>query len=265
MARLLTRVLGRRWALILCGVALIIGGLIWGAAGSHQVTYENSQQNVSYHIGTGTDTGNVYINADGSSDYFVALSGSFTPAIAQSDIDNSTNISFVARTDTTSVDLDANGTTVNDAHQIEKLVFYDDKGNVLGTHTTAEYTANPNGFYDNEWLKAIWLVVIGLVLAVAAVLLPMLRKQPQKSASVPAAAVGVQPSPAYQQYQQPNAYGQSYQGPQQYPQAAPYPPQQPGNNPYQQPQQYPQAAPYPSQQPGYGQPGNNPYQQPPQR
>lgn len=243
MARLLIHALGRRWALIVCGVALVIAGLIWGAAGSHQVSYENSLRNVSYHIGNGTQSGNTYINADGSSDYFVALSGSFNPPIAQRDIDNSTSISFVARTDTTSISLDENGTTISEAHPIEKLIFYDKNDNVIATHTTAEYTTNPNGFYDNEWLKAIWLIVIGVILGVAALLYPMLRKQPQRSASFQAAAVGAQPSPPYQPYQQPGPYGQAYQGPVQYPQAAPYPPQQPG----------------------YGQPGSNPYQQPPQR
>ncbi|HEX6479194.1 MAG TPA: hypothetical protein VF043_10145 [Ktedonobacteraceae bacterium] len=260
MVRLLILILSRRWGLIACGVALALAGLIWGAAGSHQVSYANSLQSGTYHISKGLQSGNIYINADGSSDYFVALSGSFNPPIAQSDIDNSKGISFVARTDTTSINLDVNGTTITEAHSIEKLVFYNKNGTVLATHTTDEYTANPNGLYDNEWLKAIWLIIIGLILAVVALLSPMLRKRPQRSASFPAAAVGAQPAPPYQPYQpyqQPNPYGQAYQGPQQYPQAAPYPPQQPGygqpgNNPY-------------PQQPGYDQPGSNPYPQPPQR
>jgi len=245
MTRLLILVLGRRWALVVCGAALAIAGLIWGAVGSHQVSYENSLQNVTYHFGTGSQSGNLYINADGSSDYFVALSGSFNPPIAQRDIDQSTTISFIARTDTTSVNLDENGTTVSEAHQIEKLIFYDNNDKVLATYITAEYTTNPNGFYDNEWLKAIWLIIIGLILGVVAFLYPMLRKRPRGSASFPAAAVGVgaQPSQPYQPYPPPNPYGQTYQGPEQDRQAAPYPPQQPG----------------------YGQPGSNPYQQPPQR
>jgi hypothetical protein len=59
MARLLILLLGRRWALIACGVALVIAGLIWGAAGSHQVSYENSLQNGSYHIGNGSQSAEV--------------------------------------------------------------------------------------------------------------------------------------------------------------------------------------------------------------
>jgi hypothetical protein len=263
MARMFLLGLGRRRALIACGVALVIAGLIWGAAGSHQVSYESSQQNVSYHIAAGTQTGNIYIHAEGSSDYFVVLSGSFHPTVTQSDIDNSTSIHFVARTDTTSISLDANGTTISEAHPIEELIFYDKNGNVQTTFITAEYTANPNGFFDNEWLKAIWLMIIGLILGVVAFLYPRLRKQPQGSANLHAAAVGAQPSQPYQPYQQPNPYGQEYPRSEQYLQPAPYPPQQTG---YGQPESIPyQQPPYPPQQTGYGEPESIPYQQPPQR
>ncbi|HZU70204.1 MAG TPA: hypothetical protein VFA09_23235 [Ktedonobacteraceae bacterium] len=259
MIRLLILLLTRRWGLIVCGVILVIAGLIWGAVGSHQVTYETSQPNTNYHIGSGSETGNIYINADGSSDYFVALNGSFGRSVAQSDIDNSTAISFVARTDTTSVDLNVNGTTVNEAHQIEKLVFYDSSGNVLGTYTTSEYLANPNGFYDNEWLKSIWLIIAGAILGVLGLVLPMFRKRPQVASPVFTGAVGAQPAQPYSPYQAPTVYGQPYQGPQ----AAPDPYGQAYQGPQQYPQQYPQATQYPSQQPG-NQPGYNPYQQPPQ-
>lgn len=252
MVRLAIILLRNRWGLMIIGAALIIGGLIWGAT-SKQVTYENSQTNATYHIGTGESTGNVYINADGSSDYFVAISGDFNPAIAQSDIDNSTSLSFVARTDTTSVDLQLDdGTTVNEAHRIEKLVFYDKNGNVMSTYTTAEYKANPNGFYEDEWIKSIWLILAGLIIGGAALIYPMVRKQPAVNAGFNIGPTGAQPYQPYQQpgvtYEQPNPYGQAYQGPQQYPQGGQqYPPQQ--------------GAPYPPAQPGYNQPqpGNNPY------
>ncbi|HLI69400.1 MAG TPA: hypothetical protein VKV19_06535 [Ktedonobacteraceae bacterium] len=247
MVRLAIILLRNRWGLIIIGAALVIGGLIWGAT-SKQVTYENSQTNVTYHIGTGESTGNVYINADGSSDYFVALKGDFNPPIAQSDIDNSTSISFVARTDTTSVDLQLDdGTTVNEAHPIEKLVFYDKNGNVMATYTTAEYNANPNGFYDNEWLKSIWLILAGLIIGGAALIYPMISKKPAVNAGFNIGPTGAQPYQPYQQpsvtYEQPNPYGQAYQGPQQYPsqQGASYPPAQPGNNPYPPYPPYPQA------------------------
>ncbi len=250
MARLVILLLTRRWGLLIVGLALIIGGVVWGMT-SHQVTYQNSKQGVTYHIAIGETSGNVYINADGSSDYFVAFKNDFNPQISQSDIDNSDTLEFVARTDTSSLDpaLNANGTTINDAHKIEKLVFFDKNGNVQKTFTTTEYQANPNGFNDNEWLKAIWLVIAGVIIAGAALIVPMVVKKPQPSTGFNIGTGGVQ-----QPYQQPTPYGQPY-------------PQQPANpygQPYQGPGQYSQGAAYPPQPPAYGQP-NNPYQQPPQQ
>lgn len=250
MVRLAILLLTRRWGLIIVGAILVIGGLVWGIT-SHQVAYQNSQQGANYHLATGTQSGNLYINADGSSDYFAAFKGDFNPPIAQSDIDNSASINFVARTDTSTLDpaLNTDTGTVNDAHKIEKIVFFDKSGNVMATYTTAEYNANPNGFYDNEWLKSIWLVLVGLLMGGAALLYPMLAKKPQPNASFNIGAAGAQP------------YAQPYQGPQSYQQPGQYPQQQPAygqpaGNPYQQPGQYP------PQPPVYGQPGSNPYQQP---
>jgi hypothetical protein len=250
MARLIILLLTRRWGLLIVGAILIIGGAVWGMT-SHQVTYQTSKQGVTYHIAIGETSGNVYINPDGSSDYFVAFKNDFNPQITQSDIDNSDTLTFIARTDTSSLDpaLQANGTTINDAHKIEKLVFYDKNGNVQKTFTTAEYQANPNGFNDNEWIKSIWLIIAGAILALAALIVPMMVKKPQPSTGFNIGAGGVQPP-----YQQPTPYGQPY-------------PQQPTNpygQPYQGPGQYPQGAAYPPQPPAYGQPGN-PYQQPPQQ
>ncbi|HEY1354390.1 MAG TPA: hypothetical protein VGF67_32675 [Ktedonobacteraceae bacterium] len=249
MARLVIFLLTRRWGLLIVGAALIIGGVIWGMT-SHQITYQTSQQGVTYHIAMGETSGNVYINPDKSSNYFVAFKSDFTPSISQSDIDNSDTIDFVARTDTSSLDpaLQTGGTTINDAHKIEKLIFYDQNGHIQQTFTTAEYQANPNGFNDNEWMKAIWLIIAGAIIAAAALIVPMLTKRPQPATGFAIGTGGEQP------YQQP-VYGQ------------PYAPQQPANpyaQPYQGPGQYSQGTAYPPQPPAYGQPGN-PYQQPPQQ
>jgi hypothetical protein len=246
MVRLAILLLSRRWGLIIVGVLLVIGGVIWGLT-SHQVSYQSSQQGANYHLATGTQSGNLYVNADGSSDYFAAFKGDFNPPISQSDIDNAASISFVARTDTSTLDpaLNTDTGTVNDAHKIEKIVFYDKNNQVIATYTTAEYNANPNGFYDNEWLKSIWLVLVGLLLGGAALLLPMFAKKPQPNAGFNMGAPGAQ-------LYQPNAYGQPYQGPQSYQQ-----PQYPA-----QPPVYGQPGQYPPQQPAYGQPGQYPPQPP---
>ncbi len=244
MARLLLFLVTKRPGLIILGIGLIIAGVVWGVAGSHQVAYQNSSSTGNYHIGTGDQTNNVYINADGSSDYFVAFSADFHPAISQSDIDNSQEISFVAHTDTSSLDPAlqlSSGGTISEAHKVVKLVFYDKTGATMATYTTDEYKANPNGFYDNEWLKSIWLVIGGAILLLIVIVASARRKPaPAGFASGNIPPYGT-PPPPYDPSQQP--YGQ---------------PQQP----YGQPPYDPSQQPYGTPQPPYGQPPYDPSQQP---
>jgi hypothetical protein len=108
----------------------------------------------------------------------------------------------------------------------------------MNTYTTDEYNANPNGFYNNNWLKSIWLVLGGVVLLVLVLLYPKLSRKQPAPASFNMGG-GIPQQPYAQPYQQPNAYGQ---------------PQQP----YGQPPQYGQS----QQASQYPQP-SNPYQQPP--
>jgi hypothetical protein len=271
MVRLAILLVSRRWGLIVLGIALVLAGLIWGVVGTKQINYvtgqkevryANAQQAGNYHIGTGTESGNTYVYADGSSDYYVALSGDFNPPIAKSDIDNSDSVSFIARSDTTDVNVTINGNDITSAHKIEKLVFYDDKGNITATYTTSEYTANPNGISENAWLKSIWLLLAGLIIAGAALIIPRVIKTPQPSTSFNIGAAGAQP------FQQPNPYGQPPQQPGAFQQPNPYgqPPQQPAAYPQQDPYQQAYQGPgqYPQSPPAYPPAGSNPYQQPPQ-
>lgn len=191
---LLLVITGMGWMII--GTGLLIGGLIWGL-NSHQVSYQNSQTDASYHIGSGTQTGNIYINADGSSDYFVAVSGDFNPPISQSAITNSASISFVARTDTTGVDLQlSDGTVISAAHPIEKLVFYDKNGNIIASYTTAEYLANPNGYTINNWPYASLLIGAGVLCIGGGFFFILRRRQRQKQdRAAQLAALEAAPSP----------------------------------------------------------------------
>jgi hypothetical protein len=244
--------LSRRWGLVVVGAILVIAGLIWGAVGSHQVSYINSKNignsNTTFDIFTGNQTGNTYIHVDGSDDYYVAFTSDFS--VSQNDITNSKGVNFIARTDTSTLDPALNapdGTQVNSAHKIEKLTFYDAQGNVMDTYTASEYTANPNGFYDNEWIKSVWLILVGILLAVVALFVRPKNVTTSGSFSI---GGGV-----------PQPYGQPAPYPQ--PNPAPYG-QQPPANPYgqQQPTPYGQADPYAQQQPPAN-PYNPPYQGPP--
>lgn len=239
---------------------MLVGGVAWGATGSHQVTYSNSQSGVTYEINVGATSKNVFINPKGSKDFYVAFKSDFT--IADSDIDNSQSLSFVARTDTSDLDppLDVDGTTIERAHKIEKISFYDENDKLMQTYTTDEYKANPNGFYQNEWSKAGLLAGAGAIVLLLALIFPLFVKKPQQPSVIGAGVPGMpgippvgQPYPPQQQpygqqpYQQQQPYGQP-QPPYGQPQPPYGQPQQPYGQSYQGPQQYPpQQPPYPYQ------------------
>lgn len=275
MARLIILLLRNRWGLVSVGVLCVIGGLVWGIS-SQNIGYQTYSKDSNYHVSQGETSGNVYIHTDSSSDYFVAFKSDFSPNIADSDLNNFAAVSFVARTDMSSLDpaLNTGSGTVNQAHKIEKLTFYDQQGNVLHTYTTSEYTSSPGGFYQNNWPGALVVLLIGLLMSVGGIVYPMFAKKQQATNTGFNISGPGQPAPYQQPYAQPAPYQQPYGQPAPPPQPAPYgqpvPPQpapygqpNPYGQPYQNPQQYPPQQ-YPPQPPAYGQPGGNPYQQPPQ-
>lgn len=173
----------RRWGLALVSIALIIGGLILGMT-SHQVSYQTYLPDPNYQLSAGQQSGNIYINA--STEYFAAFHGDFTPAITSSDLDKTAEVAFVARTDTSALSpaLNTGATVVNNAHKIEKLFLFGQDGNIIQTYTTAEYSANPGGFYANNWPLAGALIVVGLLLATADLVYPTMAKKCQAHAGI---------------------------------------------------------------------------------
>ena len=159
LIRLLLRpILRSRWGLLGLGAVAIIIGLVIGVT-SKQVNYIQSKDGTGYHVVSGEKTGNLYINADGSDDFYVAFSSDFS--VPQSILSAPGSISFIARSDASSLDpvYDApDGTTINDAHKIEKIVFEDNNGKVQGTYTTTEYSANPNGASVNNWPAGLGVI-----------------------------------------------------------------------------------------------------------
>jgi hypothetical protein len=236
------------WAAVVIGTVLLIAGLAWGLIGSHQDSYVKSQPGVNYDPGFGETSGNLYFHAPDSSDYFIAYSTDFSPAITQSVFNSVDHYAFVARPDTSDPQVTLNGTTIDSAHKIEKLTLYAQNGSVIATYTTAEYRANPNGIYISAWSNAGWLAGFGLLMALAGLL---------QAFRAPKTSFRISGSTAMPSYQ---------------PIPPSYPSVQPGASPYQQPPTDPYAQPYqnPGQYPSidpYAQPYNNPnpYQQPPQR
>lgn len=222
LIRLVIRLLARSlWGRIVLCAILVLFGIAIGAS-SQQVNYIQSSNNTQYEVSTGHTSGNLYLHASGSDEYYVGFNSDFT--VSQDVLNNFASVNFIARSDTSTLDNPlntSNGSTINDAHKIEKIVFMDGQGNVLATYTASEYTANPNGFYNNEWLPASAMIVLGLVILVVPLFWTRLRKKQQANAGFAIAGSVAPPYPAQQPYGQP-----------------PYPPQQPYGQP-----------PYPPQQP----------------
>ena len=182
VADLVIYLLSKRWSWIIIGALMIIGGVLWGRT-SHQINYTQINGSASYYdIGTGETSGNTYFNASGSDDYYVAFADDFS--VPQSDLKNAISFTIIARTDTSTLNRTLSivhgykRSYVSSAHKIEKLVLYGRSGSILASFTTEEYKANPGGVNDNEWIKAIWLIIAGVIIAGAALIVPMVRKRP---------------------------------------------------------------------------------------
>ncbi|HEU5377978.1 MAG TPA: hypothetical protein VFV38_21365 [Ktedonobacteraceae bacterium] len=200
------------WLWFLPAVFLFIMGLVFALRLTTRQTmpshptlpdpYEKSALGVKYTIRMGTETGNIYINANGSSEYFVAFPADFNPPIQQSDINNSANVAFVARTDESSLNpvLDADGTTIYQAHKIVQFTLYDQSAAVLATYTTAEYTAYlasrnqsaspPEASFLNTWPFSLVLIIAGLLWIGCTVLVLLRRRQMRSRMMQP---VGIYP------------------------------------------------------------------------
>ncbi len=220
------------WGVI--GIGLLVGGLIWGF-NSHQASYQSYPVSSHYHISTGTVSGNVYINADGSNEYFAAFTYDFNPTIDLADIDKTAAVSFIARTDTSTLSphLNVNSTTIiYSAHKIEKLVLYDLYGHIINTYASTEYNANPHEYNANYWPYASILLLLGTLCAGNGIFFFVHGRQRRKqTAADELARLEAIPSPfARELGQMPSV--QTYQGIEQYPQ-----PYTQAYNPYQTPQE----------------------------
>lgn len=183
---------------IIVGVGLLIGGLIWGL-NSQQTFYQTYAISSNYQISTGTVSGNVYINANGSNEYFVGFFFDFAPNVNPDDLDKAAEVSFVARADTSTLNPPltiANGTTITAAHKIEQFELFDQNGKLIREYTSAEYRANPNGYSINYWPYASVIMFTGVACVGTALFLLIRRRQSHKLAvQAELARLEARPSP----------------------------------------------------------------------
>lgn len=170
-----------KWGWALIGIGLLIGGLVWGL-NSYQVTYEKGQPGMNYATYVG-EFGNIYFRSEGSTNYFVARPADFNQEIDTNVFKTPGTISFIARTDTIKIDANLNGTHIQQAHMVEKLVVYDLSGHQLASYMTPEYKANPGGYTVNNWPYASLLMLAGVLVAGIMLFFIIRARQRQKQAS----------------------------------------------------------------------------------
>jgi hypothetical protein len=242
LIRLLSLLLSKRWGWMILGIVVLGIGVFLGAS-SHQVTYQpiTNGNFTPYVVEGGTD----YLQTTDGSTYYVIKEADFSPHFDGNTVFGGGQKTFaiLIRSDTQDVDVQlTDGTHLQGTgYVVERITQVDNtSGQSLQTFTNAEFTQNPNGFYENNWGGGAALIALGLLALALSFFAPRyLQNRRQKSRSPAPVAMGIQGQGLpYQQsnpYQPtPNPYEQPYQNPSQ------YPPQ------YQ--QQYP---PYPSQPGGY--------------
>ncbi|GCE15225.1 hypothetical protein [Tengunoibacter tsumagoiensis] len=248
--RLIRYLVSQRWGMILLGSIVVIVGIIIGLT-SRQVTYQTTQKALVKHYlysESGDDKNRAYVQLDGDSALYFLDEKDFTPALSSSllsdhplwqvtfDPEDTTQITATAGN--TGTHLDGTG-----AH-VAQIVAYDENSADPKTYQTSGYAANPHGSYQNNWLIGGGVMLLGLILASLAFILPHYRKKP---ALIGGQFTGtpVQGFPAYTP--NPGAFSAQPQQP-----VAPYPfvnGGQPSSSPNQQypNQQYPNQQ-YPNQQ-----------------
>jgi len=215
VVRLAIILLTRRWGLIAIGLILIIAGLIYGLS-SHSVSYITVKQETIAHILSGGGTG--YLQLQSDSQLYIIHQSDFTPAIDDSTFTDGDVITFVYRPDqTTSIDETATNSGAHlkgDAFTVEQITATDSNGNQQ-TFTNSEYSQNPGGFYDSNWLPGGLLLLAGLIIGGAAFVMPVVRKPKTAYGITPPGGMGMdtglQSSQPYQQPdQEPSPYNQPY-------------------------------------------------------
>jgi hypothetical protein len=174
-------IFARRWGLILIGIILAFGGLIYGAI-PHQTPYQTMPKSFIAHYLSGRGTG--YMQLEKSPTLYIVNEGEFLPAFS-ADYLNHGNvlITFLYRADeTTNID----ASTGNNVHltgpafTVEQIKLYFKFGQPPEVFSTREYFQNPNGYYQHHWMAGIALSLLGIIFSGFGLFMPIIRGKKKK-------------------------------------------------------------------------------------
>lgn len=194
MKHFLKLLVTRRWGWALIGALILLIGILWGTS-SPTVPYMGTPGGADTHFYVmATNNGDVYIYPTDKSSFYIARHDDFSPPIDRTQIHLDILLSFVARSDTISVNDTLEGNLhVTQAHVIEKLVLYSQNDTPLATYTASDYSASSGGYYESRWWPvAIVLILIGLLIAYVALFVGRKRR---KGVANPPPGLAAQPYP----------------------------------------------------------------------
>ena len=180
-----------RWGLATIGILLLISGLVYGFD-SHSITYHTVAQGSIEHYISAPDSRNGYLQMTGSPTLYIVHENDFVPIIHSTNtLQDGAVIAFVYRTDgTTPINETSDiGTHLEgDAYTVEQVTLFA-AGSQPHIFTSSDYAHHPSSYNDNHWPIGLALMTGGLVVAITALLGPIVlkisKKQQQIGVSLP--------------------------------------------------------------------------------
>jgi hypothetical protein len=206
---------------LVTGLLCAIVGLFIGLS-SHQVTYHNAGKEIVAHfLSGGSSSSNRigYVQMLNDANLYIVNEDDFSPPVKDNSFGDGDTISLIYRPmDTTSINVSATNTSTRlqgSAFTIVQFTVLPSGGiNSSGaqTYTSSEYSKNPSGFYQNNWLLGAGPLAVGLLLIIVGFILQFLRSRKKMQPEVNVAPPIMVNMPV-SQYQQPQvyAYQQPYQ------------------------------------------------------
>lgn len=157
-------IFARRWSLIIIGIILVLGGLIYGAI-PHQTPYQSIPKSFIAHYLSGRGTG--YMQLEKSPTLYIVNEGEFLPAFSADYLNHGQIvISFLYRNDeTTNIDASSDNKVhlVGQAYSVEQIKLYYQYGQPPEVFSAQEYLQNPNGYYQHNWIAGMVISLLGLI------------------------------------------------------------------------------------------------------
>ena len=206
---------------LVTGLLCAISGLLIGLS-SHQVTYHNAGKEIVAHfLSGGSSSSNRigYVQMLNDANLYIVNEDDFSPPVKDNSFGDGDTLSLIYRPmDTTSINVNATNTSTHlqgSAFTIVQFTVLPSGGiNSSGaqTYASSEYSKNPSGFYQNNWLLGVGPLAVGLLLIVVGFILQLLRDRKKMQPEVNVAP-SIMVNMPVSQYQQPQvyAYQQPYQ------------------------------------------------------